>query len=148
MLGVVLDGLGWGDDGTIWGGEFLLADYHGYERLGALAAVAMPGGARAVREPWRNLYAQLMRVMDWPSLTRRFGGLDLCAYLATKPRAMLDKMIAGAVNAPRASSCGRLFDAVAAALDLCRERQAYEGEAAMRLEAIVDPDALAAGGDG
>jgi hydrogenase maturation protein HypF len=142
VLGIVLDGLGWGDDGTIWGGEVMLADYRGYERLAALAPVAMPGGARAVREPWRNLYAQLMRAMDWRELTRRFGGLDLCRYLATQPLAMLDRMIAADINAPRASSCGRLFDAVAAALGLCRARQAYEGEAAMRLEALVDPDAL------
>ena len=63
-------------------------------------------------------------------------------YLAGKPRATLDAMIANGINAPQASSCGRLFDAVAAALDLCRERQAYEGEAAARLEAMVDEDTL------
>ena len=66
MLGVVLDGLGWGDDGTFWGGEFLLADYRSYRRLGAFKPVAMPGGAQAVKEPWRNLYAHLAAAFGWP----------------------------------------------------------------------------------
>ena len=70
MLGIVLDGLGLGDDGTIWGGEFLLADYRGYERLGTFKPVAMPGGAQAVREPWRNLYAHLMAEMGWAAVRR------------------------------------------------------------------------------
>jgi hydrogenase maturation protein HypF len=67
-----------------------------------------------------------------------FGDTGLHAFLAEKPRAMLDTMIARRLNAPLASSCGRLFDAVAAALDICREHQSYEGEAAQRLEAIAD----------
>jgi hydrogenase maturation protein HypF len=142
VLGVVLDGLGWGDDGTIWGGEFLWGDYQAYERLACLAPVAMPGGAQAVREPWRNLYAHLIRAMDWLELVRRFGHLAVYARLAAKPLAIVDKMIASGINTPRASSCGRLFDAVAAALDICPDRQAHEGEAAMRLEAIVDATTL------
>jgi hydrogenase maturation protein HypF len=144
VLGIALDGLGWGDDGTFWGGEFLLVDYRGYRRLARLAPVAMPGGARAVREPWRNLYAQLSRALGWPEAARQYARLALSDRLAAKPLATLDRMIAGYINSPPASSCGRLFDAVAAALDIAFERQAYEGEAAMRLEALVDPDALAA----
>jgi hydrogenase maturation protein HypF len=145
VLGIVLDGLGWGDDGTIWGGEFLLADYRRYRRLASLAPIAMPGGPAAVREPWRNLYAQLTRAIGWDELSARFCGLEIVSHLAGKPRGILDRMIAGGTNSPAASSCGRLFDAVAAALGLCRERQAYEGEAAMRLEAIVDREALRRG---
>jgi hydrogenase maturation protein HypF len=145
VLGIVLDGLGWGDDGTIWGGEFLWGDYRGYERLACLAPVVMPGGAQAVREPWRNLCAQLIRAIDWPELAQRFGHLAVYARLAVKPQTIVDKMIASGINAPLASSCGRLFDAVAAALDICPDRQAYEGEAAMRLEAIVDGTALQSG---
>jgi hydrogenase maturation protein HypF len=137
VLGIVLDGLGFGDDGTIWGGEFLLADYLGYRRLARLRPVAMPGGAQAVREPWRNLYAHLTASIGWDALTARHSALDLCAYLKDKPRRMLDSMIEKGLNAPPASSCGRLFDAIAAALGICRERQGYEGEAAMRLEAIA-----------
>ena len=142
-LGIVLDGLGWGDDGTIWGGEFLLADYRGYERLGTFKPVAMPGGAQAVREPWRNLYAHLMAEMGWTEFSMNFAELELHADLSRRPLAALDAMARAGINSPRASSCGRLFDAVAAAVGLCRERQAYEGEAGARLEATVDLDALA-----
>ena len=142
VLGVALDGLGWGDDGTIWGGEFLLADYCGYERLASFAPVAMPGGASAIREPWRSLYAHLARGIGWAELTDSFGRSELCAALSLKPLATINAMIARNLNSPPASSCGRLFDAVAAAIGICRERQAYEGEAAMRLEAIVNEAAL------
>lgn len=142
VLGVALDGLGWGDDGAIWGGEFLLADYAGYQRLGTFRPVAMPGAAQASREPWRNLYAHLMAAMGWEQLEQDFAGLETCAYLAAKPRATLDAMIARNVNSPLASSCGRLFDAAAAALGLSRERQDYEGQAAAQLESAVDLEAL------
>ena len=142
VLGIVLDGLGYGDDGAIWGGEFLLADYRGYERLGTFKPVAIPGGAQAVREPWRNLYAHLMAAMGWAELALNFSELALHQGLAARPRATLDAMIRNGVNSPLASSCGRLFDAVAAALGVCGERQAYEGEAAARLEAIVDEQTL------
>ncbi|WP_425283511.1 hypothetical protein [Methyloceanibacter superfactus] len=142
VLGIVLDGLGFGDDGTIWGGEFLLADYRGYERRGTFKPVAMPGGASAVREPWRNLYAHLMAEMGWAQFAMNFNELSLHAYLDAKPRATLDAMIKNGVNATLGSSCGRLFDAVAAALGVCCDVQAYEGEAAAKLEAIVDEDTL------
>jgi hydrogenase maturation protein HypF len=142
VLGIVLDGLGWGDDGTIWGGEFLLADYRGYERLGAFKPVAMPGGVQAVREPWRNLYAHLVAAMGWAEFAKNFAELEVFADLSSRPRSVLDAMIRNGVNTPKASSCGRLFDAVAAVLGISRDRQAYEGEAGSRLEAAVDPDAL------
>jgi hydrogenase maturation protein HypF len=126
VLGIVLDGLGWGDDGTIWGGEFLLADYRAARRVGSFRPVAMPGGTAAVREPWRNLYAHLIA-----------AGLE-----PEKRHTLLDAMIRGGVNSPMASSCGRLFDAMAAALGICRDRQSHEGEAASRLEALVCQRAL------
>lgn len=142
VLGIALDGLGWGNDSTLWGGEFLLADYRHSRRLATFKPVAMPGGTKAVREPWRNLYAHLMAEMGWSAFALNFEELELYRYLAGKPRATLDAMMKRGINAPLASSCGRLFDAVAAALGLCRERQAYEGEAAARLEAIVDQATL------
>jgi len=142
VLGIALDGLGWGDDGSLWGGEFLLADYRNYERIATLKPVAMPGGTQAAREPWRNLYAHLTAEMGWPEFAMNFGHTELYVYLASKPRGTLDAMIKGGINSPSASSCGRLFDAVAAALGICRDRQDYEGEAAMRLEAIVCHTAL------
>lgn len=142
VLGVALDGLGWGTDGTIWGGEFLLCDYRGWQRVGSFRPVAMPGGASAAREPWRNLYAHLAAGLGWAAFAMNFGDLAVFERLSAKPRAVLDTMIRDRINSPLASSCGRLFDAVAAALDICFERQAYEGEAAARLEAIACPRTL------
>ena len=143
VLGIALDGLGLGDDGEIWGGEFLLADYRRSERLATFKPVAMLGGHKAGREPWRNLYAHLMAEIGWAELTMNFANLEVYQALAAKPRPLLDAMLRDGIHSPKASSCGRLFEAVAAAVDLCRERQAYEGDAAARLEAIVDRDALA-----
>ena len=137
VLGIVLDGLGWGDDGTIWGGEFLLTDYRAAHRLGTFKPVAMPGGDAAAREPWRNLYAHLTAEMGWAELTMNFAEVEVIRDLTRRPHATLDAMIEAGTNAPRASSCGRLFDAVAAALGVCRERQGHEGDAACRLEALV-----------
>lgn len=145
VLGIVLDGLGFGDDGTIWGGEFLLADYRDYRRLARLKPVAMPGGVQAIRQPWRNLYAHLTEAIGWAELTAKFSGLDLYEQLHGKRRVILDAMIAKHLNSPLASSCGRLFDAVAAALGVCSEQQVYEGEAAIRLEALAASAALPAG---
>ena len=142
VLGIVLDGLGWGDDEALWGGEFLLADYRRYQRLGTFKPVAMLGGAQAARAPWRNLYAHIMAEMGWAEFAANFARLDLYTDLSGRPRKILDAMMRAGIGAPKASSCGRLFDAVAAALNICRERQAYEGEAAARLEAIVDQDTM------
>ncbi|MFN0218607.1 MAG: carbamoyltransferase HypF [Hyphomicrobium sp.] len=142
VLGIALDGVGYGADGTIWGGEFLLADYLGFERVGTLKPVAMPGGAQAVREPWRNTYAHLMAEIGWPRFALNWNELDLFNFLEQQPRQTLDAMIKGQVNSPLASSCGRLFDAVAAAVGLARDHAAYEGEGAMLFEAAVDHDAL------
>ena len=141
-LGVALDGLGYGADGTLWGGEFLLADYRDCERLATFKPVALPGGAQAVHEPWRNTYAHLMAGMGWTRFAMDYAELPLLRLLKAKPRAMLDGMIARGVNSPLASSCGRLFDAVAAALGICRERADYEGQAAVEFEALVDARTL------
>ncbi|MDN5850405.1 MAG: carbamoyltransferase HypF, partial [Nitrococcus sp.] len=135
VLGIALDGLGFGDDGTIWGGEFLLADYRTYRRLGTLKPVAMPGGDQAVREPWRNTYAHLVAAIDWKQCAGRFASLDLCRYLDQKPLKTVDRMLERRLNSPLATSCGRLFDAVAAAVGLCPDRALFEGQAAMELEA-------------
>ena len=142
VLGIVFDGLGFGTDGTVWGGEFLACDYRGFGRLGRLKPVALPGGAAAVREPWRNAYAHLIAGMGWAEFAMNFSRLDVFARLEAAPRKTLDAMIAKGINSPLSSSCGRLFDAAAALCGLAWEGQAYEGEAAMRLEAALDPDAL------
>jgi len=142
VLAVVLDGIGLGDDDSAWGGEFLLADYRSATRLGTFKPVALLGGDQAAREPWRNLYAHLMAELGWPQFQANFEELAIYRQLAEKPRALFDRMLATNLNAPQASSCGRLFDAVAAAVGVQFERQAYEGQAGALLEAAVDATAL------
>jgi hydrogenase maturation protein HypF len=144
VLGVVLDGLGYGADASIWGGEFLRADYYGYTRLAAFKPVAMIGGAQAIHEPWRNLYAHLVAAFGWDGFQHAFGGLEIAQYLAAKPRAMIDRMLENGMNVPLASSSGRLFDAVAAAAGHCRDKVLFEGQAAMELEDRVDDAARTA----
>ncbi len=142
VLGIVLDGLGYGADGTLWGGEFLLADYRDAERLGHFLPVALPGGERAMREPWRNTWAHLDAAFGWPRVAREYGDLDCISWLAQKPVDLLATMRDRGLNSPRASSAGRLFDAVAAALGVCRERMHHEAEAAMALEAMAARERL------
>lgn len=137
VLGVVLDGVGLGDDGTLWGGEFLIADYRGYRRAGAFPAIALAGGVQAIREPWRNTYCHLVSAIGWSRFQRQFGGLDLARRLADCPVAAVDRMLERGINVPLASSCGRLFDAVAAAVGLCFERARFDGHGAMALEAAA-----------
>lgn len=148
VLGVALDGLGLGEDGGLWGGEFLRVDYRGFAHLAQLKPVPLPGAAAAVREPWRNAYAQIRAALGWSRFLRDYGQLELADALCRRPVATLEAMLAKGLNSPPSSSCGRLFDAVAAAVGLCRERISYEGQAAMELEAQVDAGALEAAGAG
>ena len=138
VLGIALDGLGYGNDGMFWGGEFLLADYRGYQRLGTFKPVAMIGGEQAIYQPWRNTYAQLISAFNWDDLCQKYRNLELLAFLEKQPRLLLNQLIKKGINSPLATSCGRLFDAVAAALDICRESCSYEGQGAMEMEAVVD----------
>ena len=137
VLGIALDGLGFGDDGTLWGGEFLLVDYRGYRRLAHLKPAALPGGSKAMLEPWRNTYAHLVTHVGWDTFMRDFAGLELAGYLQGKPLQVLAAMLERGINAPSSSSCGRLFDAVAAALGVSRDLVSYEGQAAIELEALL-----------
>lgn len=139
VLGIAMDGLGLGPAGEWWGGEFLRVDYLQCERLAGLAPVAMPGASQAMREPWRNTLAQLLEFADWEKIVAKFGTLDLIRYLQQKPLHNLQRMIDHQINSPHASSAGRLFDAVAAALDICRDNASYEGQAAIELEALATP---------
>jgi hydrogenase maturation protein HypF len=125
VIGVAFDGTGYGTDGTIWGGEFLVGDYTSFRRAAHLRTVGMPGGDQAIREPWRMAIAHL-----------RDAGIN-CGALAERldPAAIrtIDQMLARGINTPMTSSAGRLFDAVAALAGL-RLRTSYEGQAAMELE--------------
>ncbi len=137
VLGVALDGLGYGEDGTLWGGEFLLADYHGFERVAHFQPVPMLGGTQAIREPWRNTFAQLMATLDWNRVAETYAELELVRFLQSKPLAVFQTMATKGLNSPLTSSAGRLFDAVAAAVGVCRESVGFEGQAAIELEALA-----------
>ncbi|MEJ2310369.1 MAG: carbamoyltransferase HypF [Gammaproteobacteria bacterium] len=143
VIGIALDGLGYGPDGTIWGGEFLVADYVEAGRAGHFHPAPMPGGTMAILEPWRNCFAQLLQLGDWKMLLETYADLELAGFLRSKPLETLAAMIDRGINSPPSSSCGRLFDAVAAAAGVCRERIHYEGQAAIELEAVVDTRQLA-----
>jgi hydrogenase maturation protein HypF len=131
VIGVAFDGTGYGPDGTIWGGEFLVADLAGYVRGGHLAPVPMPGGAAAIRQPWRMAAAYLGDTAE--TVARRHP--DHWAAVTA--------MAAKGVNSPLTSSAGRLFDAAAALLGV-RDAINYEGQAAVELEQLADPAELEA----
>ncbi|MFF4734006.1 carbamoyltransferase HypF [Streptomyces mirabilis] len=137
FLGVAYDGLGLGDDGTLWGGEILVADLSGYRRVGRFATAPLPGGDAAVRHPSRTALGRLLGgetlgfPRPYPWLTRSFRD-----RLDPAEVTIVGAMIARDVNCPRASSAGRLFDTVAALLGLA-DRVGYEGEAAVLLEAAA-----------
>ena len=133
VIGIAFDGLGLGPDGTAWGGEVLLADLAGYVRAAHLAAVPMPGGDAATRQPWRMAAAHLEAAYDGAIP----AGLAVAGRQGPRWEQVLSAARAG-VNAPATSSAGRLFDAVAALIGV-RDVVTYEGQAAIELEQLADP---------
>ncbi len=134
VIGVALDGTGYGTDGAVWGGEFLLADQAGFRRALHLRYVPLPGGDAAVRSPWRMALA-------WLHAAGEPWAADLPPVTAAEPGALklLEQQLTQHLNSPMTSSMGRLFDAVAALIGL-RQEVNYEAQAAMELEALIDPD--------
>lgn len=131
VIALTLDGIGMGDAGALWGGECLRVNYRECEHLGGLPAVALAGGDLAAKQPWRNLLAQCLRfVPDWQRYPETAG-------VQRQNWNVLARAIERGINAPLASSCGRLFDAVSAALNCAPESLSYEGEAACALEALA-----------
>jgi hydrogenase maturation protein HypF len=132
VLGVALDGYGYGEDGTAWGGEFLLADYGGFERFASFETVPLPGGDLAAREPWRMALAWLDKVFG-----EAIPDLAALRRIGRPRRSAVLEMIRGGVRSPLTSSCGRLFDAVSFIAGTAPERLEFEAEAAMRFEAAA-----------
>ncbi len=134
-LGVTWDGTGYGTDGTIWGGEFLLGDAAGFDRVAHLRPFLLPGGDAAVHEPRRVALALLWEIYGEASLERD----DLAPIRAFTPaeRRTLAQMLGRGINAPITTSAGRLFDGVAALIGL-QQRVDFEGQAAMALEFVTD----------
>ena len=135
VIGVAFDGTGFGSDGTIWGGEFLIVSPKDFQRAGYLKYMALPGGEQAIIEPWRMAYSYLYSF---------FGpDLDSIPLLFRKRKKIKDflllkQMIDKKINSPLTSSCGRLFDAVASLIGL-KDEVDFEGQAAIELESICRP---------
>jgi hydrogenase maturation protein HypF len=134
VIGVAFDGTGYGADGAIWGGEFLLADYADFVRAAHLEYISLPGGDAAVREPWRSAAAVLHHVYGKEMEKLE---IDFSSRLDSKRWSILKQMIQKNVNSSSSSSMGRLFDAVASLLGI-RDVIHYEGQAAVELEQIAD----------
>jgi hydrogenase maturation protein HypF len=138
VIGVAMDGLGFGADGRLWGGEFFVADFADAERIAHLAYMPMPGGSKAIREPWRMAAAYLQHAfgdeflkLDWPFVKE----------LAQRGWPTLRSMVATRTNCPETSSMGRLFDAISSLLGV-RPTANYEGQAAIELEAMAARDCV------
>jgi len=134
LLGLAMDGTGYGLDGNTWGGEFLAADEAGFKRVGHLPYVPLPGGDAAIRETWRTARSVFSAALGVDRLEGL--GLGLWDRIGRGKVEAIDRMIQGRINCPLSSGCGRLFDAVAALVDL-RTEVLYEGQAAIELESLA-----------
>ena len=132
VIGVAFDGTGFGTDGKIWGGEFLVADFAGFTRRAHLRSVPLPGGDAAVRQPWRMALSYLRDAFG----SQIPAGFDRFPGVTEKQIQMVDTMLAKRIQTVETSSCGRLFDAVAAMLGLGSE-VTFEGQAAIALETVA-----------
>jgi hydrogenase maturation protein HypF len=133
-VGAIFDGTGYGADGTVWGGEFLLGDARAFARVGTLVAVPLPGGAAAIRQPWRMACAWVWAALgDAPELPASLAG-----SVSGRAWAQVGRLVQTGTASPMTTSMGRLCDAVGA---LCgvRAQVTYEGQAAIELEAACDP---------
>ena len=131
VIGVSLDGTGYGSDKSIWGGEILTCDINSAIRSAYLEYRAMPGGDKAIKEPWRMAVSYILADEDL--------GTDICLKLfpeRVKELSLIEQMIEKGINSPMTSSCGRLFDAVAAILGI-KDKVSYEGQAAIMLESLA-----------
>jgi hydrogenase maturation protein HypF len=130
-----MDGTGFGPDGTVWGGEFLVADEAGFERAGHLGCFPLPGGDAAVKQPWRVAAALLMEGFgeDWRDFGQALGIVPVNVLVEN-----LEAMVRQRIRTGPTSSLGRVFDAVACLLGI-RRQVSFEGQAAMELEACADP---------
>jgi hydrogenase maturation protein HypF len=138
VIGVAFDGLGYGNDGTLWGGEFLVADFSGFERVGHFKYVQLPGAAQAIKEPYRMAVSYLHDIFGKDAFDL---GIEFTERIGMKKWQVLTNVIDKHINAPLISSVGRLFDAVAALVGV-RDRVNYEGQAAIEFEMMADQECI------
>ena len=141
VIGVAFDGTGYGSDGHIWGGEFLVADYKGFQRRGHLEYLPLPGGAAAIKKPYRTTIGYLYHLLGEDALSRKLPGLGRVDEVELE---LIKQQIDKNINTPLTSSCGRLFDAVSALIGV-RGQIDYDAQAAIELEMAAD-DILIEGG--
>jgi hydrogenase maturation protein HypF len=134
VIGVALDGTGFGLDGTVWGGEFIKANLRDFDRLAHLKKVPMPGGSMAIKEPWRMAMVYLLDAFEEEAAKLK---IDLMKRIDFQKWDILKRAIKQKVNSPLTSSMGRLFDAISSLLSI-RDEVHYEGQAAIELEMIAD----------
>jgi hydrogenase maturation protein HypF len=130
VIGVSFDGTGYGTDGKIWGGEFLVCDYGKFDRMAHLEYTPLPGGEKAIKEPWRMAASSLYKIFQEDMLDL---GIDFAEDLDRNKWTTIKTMIDRGINSPMTSSSGRVFDAVSALLGIRKEIY-YEGQAAIELE--------------
>jgi len=135
VIGVAFDGTGLGEDGKIWGGEFLVADLEDYRRVGHLKYQAMPGGEQVIHQPWRMTYSYLYSLFGQEIAS---SDIALIKRRTSQELQLLNQIIDKKINLPFTSSCGRLFDAVSSLIGL-RDEVNFEGQAAMELETLCQP---------
>jgi hydrogenase maturation protein HypF len=134
VIGVALDGTGFGTDGCVWGGEFLVADYLGFQRMGHLEYAPMPGGAAAIERPYRMALGYLLALLGESAVTSKLAFLD---GVSREERDLVARQVERKLNSPLTSSCGRLFDAVSALIGV-RGAIDYDAQAAIELEMAAD----------
>ena len=130
VIGVAFDGTGYGTDGHIWGGEFLVADYQGFRRAGQLEYLPLPGGALAIKKPYRTALGYILALLGERALDSRLGFLG---KIDTAERELVRRQVETNLNSPLTSSMGRLFDAVSAMAGI-RSTIDYEAQAAIEME--------------
>jgi hydrogenase maturation protein HypF len=135
VLGIILDGFGYGGDGTGWGAEFLISDYQNYQRAGHFKYMPLPGGDLTAKQPWRMALAYLMDVYK-----NKFPPVESLSKIKSKKLDAVQQMIKKNLCTPSVSSCGRLFDAVSYLIGLAPEEVEFEAEAPMRLESVADEE--------
>jgi hydrogenase maturation protein HypF len=134
VIGVSFDGTGYGTDGSIWGGEFLIADYKGFDRVGHLEYVPLPGGTIAIERPYRMAISYVLTLLGKDALTTDLAFLK---EVSNQELELIKKQLEKGINSPLTSSCGRLFDAVSALIGI-RGKIDYEAQAAIEMEMAVD----------